>query len=61
MIAVFSVNLLDSAKPEVLKKKVTSTAIRQKKLSLSTGCPSGRGLKRDFLEVAFSSFFSGKN
>ena len=33
----------------------------RKKLSLSTGCPSGRGggLERVFLEVAFSSYFLG--
>ena len=31
----------------------------EKKLSLSTGCPSGRGLTRDFLEGAFSYAGSG--
>ena len=40
----------------VRKFALKSTLLRQKKLSLSTGCPSGKGgLKRDFLEVAFSS------
>ena len=29
------------------------------RLSLSAGCPSGRGSEKDFLEVAFSSYFLG--